>query len=203
MATRDPIPTTGGGDTEPELGEVIRELDAADDVLMMAYARYMDFASDKRLKVIHTATDEFVMAFGDYLRKMIQSKDDRSLGTRVQRVSQIATVIMGYENQHNSLIADYDGPVKPYKGEDIEEKRRDIINCLIEQGDPDDDKELTAHILSHFMEIIETDWEAIESTVEAKQNEPLYRAARFGGEVVKLTITAALGAAIANKLRKN
>ncbi len=199
MTTHDPTPAMGG-ETAPAWSELILEFDAAQSQLMLAYSRYIERPSEARLGAIHEAADTVTDAFSDVVQRMIDG-NEALFGSLEERLKQFATMIVSLDQAHTELLLDYKGPIHPYKPDDYEQKRRTLVECFLENSLERAD--LLAHVMDHFKEVLESDWAGIEVTIEKRENRLLSgkNLTHFGFDIVKLTATAALGAAIANRFR--
>lgn len=188
---------------EPALGEVIAAVDHADTDLCMAYSRYLDRPTDRRMKEITETTNDLFDAFGALLRKTIHGSTQPLPENEPyeENAAMIATVLHNITESHSVLLADYTDYIQLPTEEEKTESLLGLTEIL--QDDAEESTEaLIDAALARLRGVCETDIEVIEIATAKKlwiRKNLAKKALLSGGKIAQIAAGAAAGVVIAEK----
>ncbi len=191
---------SGQPSPEPELEAVLEEFDTVDVMLQMAYARYIDRPTEARLQEVRGRCDDLIEAFANLLRETIMGSDP--IFDETSRNVLIVLVLATVNNEHAKCIAEYTDSVEVYSEDELARVKQGLVECLEDTPLYEGEAAYVSHVVSHLSDILESDWEAIETVLDEHRNRPHRRVLRQLGETAKIAAAAAVGVMIADRLRQ-
>lgn len=186
---------------ELEFSQLVAEFDAADSNLTMAYGRYMEKPSPRRMRDIDREAEASFDAFGDLIQQMMSQRGDEVAGED-SRPMTFANLLIAMTQKHNRLLAEYTDFVEVSDDDDARDETL-LVAGLFEEFDDD---ALVEAVLDHFKEIRDNDMEAIQRFIIQKAESPYRRmrekAVRGSIDVAKIGTGVLVGLVAYEKLMK-
>jgi hypothetical protein len=168
----DRFKDTGGdsGVASVEFSQLITEFDAADSALTMAYGRYMEKPSPRRMRDILKESEHSFDAFSDVIQRVMEQE---FVGTDEENSRPItfATLLVTMSQNHSRLLAEHTDFVEVSD----EDEARDETLLIAGIFEGYDDDALVEAVLDHFKEMRENDMEAIERFIVERKESPYER----------------------------
>lgn len=187
-------------DTPRSLGDVIREFDASDSRLVMAYDRYIENSTDARYRELSKARDALITDLETVLVSL--EGDGGTAPGDNQRAADIeiaSTLLIDTTEKHGALFAEYDDDlvVDPKTYRDMRDR---LVGCLEtgghDAGDDADHEAFVAHVLAHFNEILSEDDDLVARLANAEYESPHRRVKRIASRVLAETARVAVASAV-------
>lgn len=201
------VEQSGGGaydDSEPNptFEERVRELDAADQRLMMAYSVYLDKPKANRMTGINRSRVEMFDEFGLLLQFVVNvqgTEDDK-----IMLFKEIAGLLHGYGIEHSKLLAEYIPDLKLPTEKEGHNALVASQECLSGNGE----ESLAGFVdeaLEHLGFLLNGDMDVIEQEIIRRVNSPKSIAIETlrttGLEVAKVGAGVLAGLFIFEKIR--
>ena len=187
-------------DAPRSLGDVIREFDASDSRLVMAYDRYIENSTDARYRELSKARDTLITDLETVLVSL--EGDGGTAPGDDQRAADIeiaSTLLIDTTEKHGALFAEYDDDlvVDPKTYRDMRDR---LVGCLEtgghDAGDDADYEAFVAHVLAHFNEILSEDDDLVARLANAEYESPQRRVKRIASRVLAETARVAVASAV-------
>lgn len=194
---------TDGIFDSPELkfSRLITEFDAADSNLVMAYGRYMEKPSPRRMRDINKESESSFDAFGEIVQRVMNQGDDEVAGEDSRPII-FANILVAMSQNHSRLLAEYTDFVEVSDKDDARDETLLIAGVFEEL----DDDELAKAVLEHFAEIRDTSMEAIQRFIIERQESPTQRikerAIRGSIDVAKIGTGVLLGLSVYDMIKR-
>lgn len=150
-----------------EFSQLITEFDAADSALTMAYGRYMEKPSPRRMRDIHKESESSFDAFSDVIQRVMEQEFVEA-DEEDSRPITFATLLVTMSQNHSHLLAEHTDFVEVSDEDEARDETLLIAGILEEY----DDDALVEAVLDHFKEIRENDMEAIERFIVERKQSP-------------------------------
>lgn len=197
----DRFKDTGGdsGVASVEFSQLITEFDAADSALTMAYGRYMEKPSPRRMREINKESESSFDAFGELIQRIMNQKDDEVPGEDSRPII-FANLLVTMSQNHNRLLAEYTDFVEVSDDDDARDETLLVAGIFEEL----DDDELVEAVLEHFRDTRDNSMEAIQRFIIERKESPAQRikekAIRGSVDVAKIGSGVFIGMTVYEKL---
>lgn len=186
---------------ELEFSQLVAEFDAADSNLTMAYGRYMEKPSPRRMRDIDREAEASFDAFGDLIQQMMSQRGDDVAGED-SRPMTFANLLVAMTQKHAHLLAEYTDFVEASDDDDARDETL-LIAGLFEEFDDD---ALVEAVLDNFKEIRANDMEAIQRYMLERKESPYQvikeKALRGSIDITKIGTGVLVGMMAYEKLMK-
>jgi len=155
---------------ELPFNDTVTEFDAAEAILLIEYARYMEKQSPQQMRAIQRASTNAFDAFGEVISEVM--KNHSGVISEDARPGIMATLVCNMAREHTRLLADYTDYAEVSTDDEVE----GAIESLTSLFETFDDETLVEAVLDHFREAREADMEIIEHFVINRVDSPIERA---------------------------
>lgn len=170
--------------SETSFSDAVSEFDASEELLLMAYSRYLDKPSPRRMNEIYQASSHTFDRFDGVLTVVMH--DATGIIDEDSRPEIFATLVCDMTRNHTRLLADYTDDAEVSSEED----NKIGIESLASFFEELDDEALVEAVLDHFREARDTDMETIQRYMYHRASTPLEqlksKAANGSIEVAKI-----------------
>ncbi len=186
------------------LDELIAEFDNKDIELQMAYSRYLDRPTAKKMLMISDTTANLFDELGKVLQKVIYDTGD-SIEIVDEKVKIVASLLHGMNIKHSELLIDYTDAIILPTEDELSHVYGHLCDSL--QGAIEDSSStFVDKALGHFQEVLDTDMEAVEycayEYADSLSRRIAEKALYAGMDIVKVSGGVIIGMFIFNKLQK-
>lgn len=180
--------------------EAYSQLFNCDQQTRMSYALYLDNPKYEKRKRALYRVSELV----DLFEQLVETSFSESGLDWEVCIKELATLIVTIDDDHSLLLAEYTDNVEEVAEHRTRRHRDRIIRCIVDNENKElevDQFRVKEHIIEHFVEVLEGDWEVIDSMIDEMS------ARSFGNAILReitkvgrISLGVASGIVIANRL---
>lgn len=183
----------------PALDEVIREFDAQDQRLLMAYDRYLDFPAEKRMNAISAESGELSEALAELLQRVAHDPSGEISPDLAAKI--LGTLMHKMISDHSRLFAERLDFINPPTDSELE-----VLREVFQEESELSVDALIDEVTNHFRGELAGDMELIKQYILDDLDSPAYdtarRAVAISKEIAKISIGVAAGIVLADVIRK-